>query len=80
MSNIWQQLAALVRPKPKLPQGCHKMFQHIGERTTVTDSAAEAIAVHTLLEAYPNATDIKLEWIHHNQPDYWLLFVTGKES
>jgi hypothetical protein len=54
-----------------------KFFRHDGDRTPETDKTAEELAVHALRDEHPGAHSIVLTWVHHNQPDCWLLFVGG---
>lgn len=54
-----------------------KLFQHDGDRTETTDKLAEELAAHALRDAHPAVQDITFKWVHHNQPDRWLLFVSG---
>lgn len=54
----------------------YKWFQHDGERTPETDAAAEALARHTMADAWPGIQDVALQWTKHNQT--WLLFASGR--
>jgi hypothetical protein len=54
-----------------------KLFQHDGDRTPETDEMAEELAAHALRNAHPAVQDITFHWVRHNQPDCWLLFVSG---
>lgn len=57
------------------------MFKHVGSRSLETDAAAEAYARHVVEHAAApylgDRVDVTLTWVHHNQPDVWLLFATG---
>jgi hypothetical protein len=58
----------------------YKFFKHEGlERTPETDKLAEELAAHALRDQYPMIEDLAFQWVRHNQPDCWLLFVSGSE-
>jgi hypothetical protein len=57
------------------------MFKHTGPRSPETDAIAEDYARHVVGHAAAllpaGKLEVTLEWVHHNQPDMWLLFATG---
>lgn len=55
----------------------YKLFQHDGDRNEITDQLAEELAAHALRDAHPGIQGITYTWVHHNQPDTWLLFAQG---
>ena len=58
-----------------------RMFKHVGSRSPETDAAAEAYVRHVVEHAAApflgDNISVTLTWVHHNQPDVWLLFATG---
>lgn len=56
------------------------MFQHDGQRSPETDRIAEELARCAVLDQWPDAQQIELTWVHHNQPDTWLVFAIGRTS
>ena len=56
----------------------YKSFRHIGDRSPETDKLAEKLAAHAITDAHPGITDLRFDWVKYDQPDMWLLFVSGE--
>lgn len=78
--SIWDRLGRWcgLEPAPRVVPT--KLFKHVGERTEATDRAAQEIAECALRERYGYKGPVRFEWVHHNQPDYWLVFAIGEEQ